>query len=333
MEEFSRKKFLRTVGSVVAGGVVAGVSGSLIAKKTIIPDFSPKKGQLSPEKETFASPYRQTVSFSVHEDVKAFEQYDKQLYVAVANAVLVFDYSGKQLHRFPAGEVIRDMAVREEGIYVLYPAKIEVYTREGTLVREWEACSELSNYCSLALAPGFVFVTDMANKNICKYTHDGAFVKFITGPDAFIIPSLTFGIEYADGHIYCSDSGRHRVECYTLDGEYKGSFGKPGGAPGLFAGCCNPVHLAYTASGEIITSEKGNPRISCYASDGTFRSVLLDGKSLGGGHAAYDVKVWEDRLFIAGKDKISIFRYDERLAAASACGACGVNCPLRNSVI
>jgi hypothetical protein len=335
MNDLSRKKFLRTIGSMVAGGAVVGVSGALITRKSIAPVFldSAAGSAYLSETKAFVSPYKRVSSFAIPHDVKAFEQYADRLYVAVTNEVMVFDYYGKLLHRFPAGEVIRDMAVGEEGIFLLYPARVEVYTQEGKPLMEWEACSELSNYCSLALAPGCVFVTDMANKNICKYTSEGAFVKFITSPDAFIIPSLTFGIVHANDRIYCSNSGRHQVECYTLSGEYAGAFGCPGGAPGLFAGCCNPVHLAYTANGEIITSEKGNPRISCYGSDGTFRSLLLDSNLLGGGHAAYDVKVWEDRLFIAGRDKVSVFRYDKRLSNATACGGCDVVCPLRKDIM
>lgn len=315
---------------MVAGGAVAGISGSLMLRKAGMPALSPAGSAYTPEKDAFTSSYIRVSSFTVREDIKAFDQYDGKLYVAVANAVMVFDYYGKPLHRFSAGEVIRDMAVGKDGIYLLYPSGIEVYRQEGNLLRQWEACSELSNYCSMALSPDGVFVTDMANKNICKYTNRGVFLKFITGPDPFIIPSLTFGIAYADGYIYCSNSGRHRVERYTLDGAYAGTFGRPGGAPGLFAGCCNPVHLAVAGS-EIITSEKGNPRISCYGSDGTFRSILLNSSLLGGGHAAYNVKIWKDRLFVAGKGRISVFRYDERLAQASACGGCGVLCPLRDA--
>jgi hypothetical protein len=170
MKEISRKKFLRTVGAMVAGGAVAGVSGALIAKKAITPGFSGLSAGNAyiPERDIFVSPYKRVSSFSIPGDIKAFGQYDNKLYVAVSNAILVFDYYGKTLHRFPAGEVIRDMAVNEEGIYLLYPAKIEVYTQEGKLMREWEACSELSNYCSFALASSWVFVTDMANKNISK---------------------------------------------------------------------------------------------------------------------------------------------------------------------
>lgn len=317
---------------MVAGGAVAGISGSLMLRKAGTSGLSPAGSASTPGKEAFPSPYTRVSSFAVREDIKAFGQYDRKLYIAVANAVLVFDYYGKFLHRFPAGEVIRDLAVGEDGIYLLYPSGVEVYTPKGNLSGQWEACSELSNYCSMALSPDGVFVTDMANKNICKYTNRGVFLKFISSPDMFIIPSLTFGIAYADGHIYCSNSGRHRVERYTLDGAYAGAFGRPGGAPGLFAGCCNPVHLA-TAGGEIITSEKGNPRISCYGSDGTFRGILLSSALLGGGHAAYDVEVCEDRIFVAGKDRVSVFRYDERLAQASVCGSCGAVCPLRNGIL
>ncbi|MDR2811307.1 MAG: hypothetical protein LBB84_12280 [Tannerellaceae bacterium] len=332
MKDISRKKFLRTAGAVVAGGALAGVSGSLMLRKTGAPGLSPSGNAYSPAEAAFASPYIRVSSFSVREDIQAFDQYDGKLYVAVANAVLAFDYYGKPLHRFPAGEVIRDMAINEEGIYLLYPSGIEVYTREGALLRRWDACSEWSNYCSLALSPSGVFVTDMAHKNLCKYTNEGVFQKFITSPDTFIIPSLSFGITYANGYVYCSNSGRHQVERYTIDGEYAGSFGSPGGAPGLFAGCCNPVHL--TASGsEIFTSEKGIPRISCYGSDGTFRSILLNSSLLGGGHAAYHLKVREDRLFVAGKDRVSMFRYDNRQTQASACGGCDVVCPLRNANI
>jgi hypothetical protein len=173
MKDISRKKFLRSIGSMVAGGAVVGVSGALIARKAIAPVFpEPVTGgayrPAGGKSGAFVSPYKRVSSFAIPQDIKAFDLYADRLYVAVANEVMVFDYYGKLRHRFPAGEVIRDMAVGEEGVFLLYPARIEVRTPEGKLLREWEACSELSNYCSLALAPGSVFVPDMANKNICK---------------------------------------------------------------------------------------------------------------------------------------------------------------------
>jgi hypothetical protein len=329
MKEISRKKFLRTAGSVVAGGAIAGVSGFLLSKGYHAASPVVPAGNFQPSgEEAPVSPYRLMTSFAVSGAIRGMEQYGGKIYVATDRLLHVFNTGGKRLHHFSIGDSVRDIAVGDEGVYVLYPSGIEVYTEEGGLLREWAACSDDSSYCAFAVAQGYVFVTDMAYKNICKYTVDGDFVKFIQSPDAFIIPSLTFGIECVGDVLYCSNSGRHRVERYTLDGEYLGSFGEPGGAPGRFAGCCNPVHLAYTSNGDIITSEKGNPRISCYGSDGQFHGVLLDSKSLGGGHAAYDVKVRKDRVFVAGKDRVSVFRYDGTRASTAACSGCGIDCPL-----
>ncbi|GAB6010903.1 twin-arginine translocation signal domain-containing protein [Viscerimonas tarda] len=325
----SRRKFLRTCGSIVAAGTVVGVSGVLL-KKSQSESQALSSGDLRPaEQGAFTSPYRQIATFATPGVVEGFELYNDQLYVAASNIVSVFDHYGKLLQRFSSGETIRDMAVNDNGIYILYTTKIKVFSHAGELLREWEACSELSGYCSLALAEEFVFVTDVLNKNICKYTKEGSFVQFINSPNGFVIPSYTFPIEYVDGVLYCANSGRHQVESYTLDGKYLGTFGKAGGDPGLFTGCCNPVYLTCTANGEIITSEKGDPRISCYGSDGTFRNILIDSKSLGGGNSAYDVKVQKDKIFIAGKSKVSVFRYDELLAANDGCPGCGIDCPLK----
>jgi hypothetical protein len=334
MKEISRKKFLRICGSIVAGGTVAGVSGVMVNRRFTHTGANLSGNARLREENAFISPYKLVSSFDSSGDVQAFAQFGDRVYVATPEFVSIYDSHGKLQHQFSVGdETVRDMAVDGDEIYLLYPAGIEVRTHQGEMMRKWEACSELSSYCSFALAQGFVFVTDMNNKNICKYTKEGNFVKFIGSPNGFIIPSLTFGIECIGDVLYCSNSGRHQVERYTLDGSYIGSFGKPGGAPGLFTGCCNPVHLSHTAHGDIITSEKGTPRISCYGSDGKFQSILLDNKSLGGGNTAYDIKVWEDKLYVAGKNKVSVFRYDERLASAGACSDCGVNCPLRTGII
>ncbi|GHU76655.1 hypothetical protein FACS189414_2860 [Bacteroidia bacterium] len=330
MKEISRKKFLHVCGTIVAGGVVAGVSGVLIDRNRKVSNSSGKSLKLV-EENTVISPYKLESFFQIKDGVSAIAQYEDELFVATGKNLIVCRSNLKISRQFPIGEeTVRDIAVDAGHIYLLHPAKISVYTHEGKRVSVWDACSELSNYCSFTLTPGFVFVTDTDNKNICQYTDEGRFVKFIESPNKFIIPSLTFGIEYIGNKLYCSNSGRHQVEMYNLEGEYLGSFGKAGTAPGLFTGCCNPVYISRMPNGEVITSEKGDPRISCYGSDGSFRTILLDRKSLGGGNVAYDVKVWKDKLFVAGKDKISLFQYNAELAAhAGACGGCGIDCPLK----
>ncbi|MDR1155444.1 MAG: hypothetical protein LBL04_12120 [Bacteroidales bacterium] len=330
MENISRKKFLRTFVPVVTGGTIVGVSGVMINKNQMNGNPTPASGEL-PQNEDFVSPYKPIVVFTSQGNIEAFEQHDDRLYVVSENKLTVMDDYGKTLSRFGIKEgLTRDMAVDSDGIYLLRPASVLVYSHSGELLREWNACSELSDYCSFTLAGDSVFVTDRDNKNICKYTREGAFVRFISSPNRFIIPSLTFGIAYANGKLYCSNSGRHQVEIYSIDGEYEGKFGAAGGQQGYFCGCCNPVYLACTPTGEIITSEKGNPRISCYGGDGKFRSLLLNSKMLDAENtAASKVKVAGDKLFTAGKDKVRVYEYDPQLATVGACGGCGVDCGLR----
>lgn len=336
-QKISRKKFLQMCGSFIAGGSIVGLSGFLLGKNFSIPGTSLKGAAgghaAGMRRENFTSPYKLVSSFGVPDHIEAFELSGDNMIVATSNNVFIYDRTGGLVKNFAVTGNLRDIATDNEHMYLLFPTRIEVYNPEGEWLRDWEACSDQSDYCSMAVAPGALFVTDAANKNICQYTSDGNFVRFIQSPDGFIIPSYSFGVTYTGGVLYCSNPGRHRVEKYTSDGKYLGSFGKAGGATGMFCGCCNPVHLTYTSTGEIITSEKGNPRISCYSTDGEFRSLLLDNQTLGGGNTAYDVKIHGDKIFIAGNNMVTTYQYDKVLAAATACTTCGVsNCPLRKGI-
>jgi len=332
MDKINRKKFLQLFGSLVAGGSLLSVSRILLRRMFVIPKGilpASAESSLTANKE-YVSPYKLVSSFKVHDTIEAFELFGERLVVATANSVSIYDRNGVLTNNFAVGSNLRYISADANLIYLLFPTRIEVYDEAGDLVREWTSCSDNSDYCSFTVTEGGVFVTDAANKNICKYTNEGQFVKFINSPNKFVIPSYTFGITCIDGVIYCSNSGRHLIESYTLDGEYLGSFGKAGMQGGRFCGCCNPVHLTKTSTGEIITSEKGLPRISCYGRDGEFRSVLIDNHTLGGGHRAYEVKVDGDKMLVAGQNKISIYKYDTSPIAKTACSVCGVSrCALR----
>ena len=212
---------------------------------------------------------------------------------------------------------------------------------DGSLIRDWEACSDNSDYCSLTVFGNHVFVTDASNKNICQYQTDGTLTRFINSPKGFVVPSYSFSITHIGETVYCSNPGRHLVESYSQDGEFLASFGEAGLAAGRFSGCCNPVHVIASPTGELLTSEKGVPRISCYSLNGEFRSILLDEKALGGGHDAYEMRILDnDKIVVAGKNGVSTYQYDEQLAKASAqapsssaCALCGIDCPLRTGVM
>lgn len=339
----SRKKFLRISGSIAAGGVIAGVSGKLIRDMIVRPDkvFYDSDGDTYDisDDDTSVSPYRKTVAVRTPAEIEAFDVLPGDRMVAASGGfICVYTAEATVDQCFDVGEDVRDICVRDEEIFVLFQSRIAVYSSGGELLREWDACSDNSDYCSLTVSKDGVFVTDVFAKNICQYTADGGLVRFIDSPNGFVVPSYSFGIASHDGTIYCSNPGRHLVEKYSGEGKFLGSFGQAGTATGSFSGCCNPVHLYISQAGEVITSEKGIPRICCYSPDGTFRSVLLNRKALGGGHDAYETRIASDgKILVAGKRSLSVYQYDPSIArteaSSSACDICGVNdCPVRRGI-
>jgi hypothetical protein len=304
----SRRKFLDTCGSILAAGSIAGVAGVTLFKSVKKNKSIANDEQYTDVDLSAAVPYKKTASFSVAGDINCFELWNDKLIVATQNNIHICSLSGNILNSFASGIDLRDIAVYDGNIYMLFPSGIAVCDMDGKHIRKWGAQNNLSDYCSFTVASGSVFVTDAAFKEICKYSVDGQFQKIIKSPNRFIIPSYTFGIVAIDDVIYCSNSGRHQVEMFTTDGEYLGAFGQAGIETGSFCGCCNPVHLTCTPNGDIITSEKGTPRISCYGRDGQFRSLLLDSNALDSGNKACDVKILGNELFVADKNSVSIFQ-------------------------
>ncbi|MFV0346412.1 MAG: hypothetical protein ACK5IQ_09245 [Bacteroidales bacterium] len=256
--------------------------------------------------------YTKLASFDLPEDIERFELEDDRLFISAGKNIYIYSTEGQQQTAFGVKGNPRDLDIEDNRIYILYPASIEVYNYDGEQIVQWDACSELSDYCSITVVKNGVFVTDAENKNICKYTTEGAFVKFISSPNGFIIPSYTFDIENYTDTIYCVNSGRHKIEVYTTDGEFVRAFGEAGTKGGAFVGCCNPAYISFSENGQILCSEKGIPRISLFERNGTFNEVLLNSSSLGGGSKAYEVKTLGNKLFVGGKKTISVMQRRNR---------------------
>jgi len=288
---------------------------------------------------SFISPYKKTDSFNTTSNILCFDVYENEIYAVLYNKISIFDLSGKYLRDFEIEPDARDIAVETQyiasipttTIYLLYPNRIDIYSSDGQKTGGWEACSNNSDYCSFTTTKEYVFVTDAENKNLVQYNKEGGLVRFIKSPDGFVIPSYSFGIININDTIYCSNSGRHKIESYTLDGKFIASFGESGAGAGAFAGCCNPVYLAKNPNGHILTSEKGNPRISCYSRDGKFRTILFDAKVLGGGTDAYKICVSGENIYIANRKTISVYGFDSNLSKKS-CVGCEEECSLRISI-
>lgn len=95
------------------------------------------------------------------------------------------------------------------------------------------------------------------------------------GNPGFNIPSPYFALAVAaDGKLRVANTGRLRVETYTLDGRFVSSWGEPGMKIDRFCGCCNPAYFVLTPAGDFITSEKGLARINVYAAAGRFKGAV-----------------------------------------------------------
>lgn len=333
-KSISRKAFLRCSGSVLAGSGLLALSGFLLHNRV------EKAGSLSQAAQEdllsagvndadFLSPYRLISAIETDRQIESLEISNGRIIVASNKEVTIYDEKGNPWNAFPVKDTVRDLAVDKDEIYVLYPTMVDVYGFNGILHRSWEACSDLSDYSAIAVRDDIVLVSDAQNKNIVKYNSQGGLDKFISSPNGFVIPSYAFDIVFAGDRFYCSNSGRHLVECYSLDGTYLSSFGEPGAQKGQFCGCCNPCHLTATEQGDLITSEKGIPRVSCYAPDGSLRNVLLNAKMMGGGTLGREVRAEGDHVYVAGARAVTIYRYDAQLAQNTSCASCGVNCPLK----
>ena len=292
-----------------------------------------KTAQQSEEnmENTFVSPYKKTNSFNAASEILHFDINQNTIYTALSDKVSIFDLSGRHQRDFRIKPDVRDIVVEDTTIYLLYPTKIDLRSFDGQTIGGWEACSNNSDYCSFTTSNKYIFVTDAENKNIVQYDKQGRLVRFIKSSEGFVIPSYSFDIININDTIYCSNSGRHKIESYTLDGEFITSFGTVGTQAGAFAGCCNPVYLEKTSNGQILTSEKGIPRISCYSRDGKFRTILFDSFTLGGGTFAYEMHSYEENIYIASRKTISIYTFDSTLSEKS-CAGCEEDCPLRISI-
>lgn len=268
-----------------------------------------KAGSISIVNGDFVSPVEKVKTIEFPFEISHFELNRDRLFLTDSQNVFICQADGKKIRQFQIEPGPRDLAVDHDTLFILYPTFIAVYTSMGDSVTRWEACSEESDYCAIALTDNFAFVTDAQNKNICQYTREGNFVKFIFSPHDFIIPSYSFDIFNHNDTIFAVNSGRHLIESYTEKGDFIASFGGSGTESGFFAGCCNPAFIAIDPNGKFFTSEKGVPRISSYQKNGQFEQVVLNSRLLGGGSESYPIAVAKNQLFVANKKQINIYAF------------------------
>jgi hypothetical protein len=129
----------------------------------------------------------------------------------------------------------------------------------------------------LAVGPdGSVYVSDVGNNRVQKFTADGAFVlawgSAGQGPGQFNAPN---GIAVGpDGSVYVSELTNNRVQRFDANGAFLGQWGTPGAGDGQFL---NPTGVATAPNGNVYVADGSNARVEIFLADGTFLSSFTSG--------------------------------------------------------
>jgi hypothetical protein len=158
---------------------------------------------------------------------------------------------------------------------------VEVYDADGIKKAGWDSPESEAIFTSIALSDNFVFVADAGNQIVWKYDKSGNLLQRIGERDenkdipGFIIPSPYFDVAVdPDGFLWAANTGRHSLENYTLDGNFRTSWGEFSMGIEGFCGCCNPSHFVVMEDGSFVTSEKGIARVKVHNQLGEVVSVV-----------------------------------------------------------
>ena len=226
------------------------------------------------EKSRWKAPHAETKRITVG--------VDDTLYVCSGNYLTALNHAGERGIEIAATEPTRCCAVAKDGtIFLGLRDHVEVFDAKGQRKAVWESPGKKPWLTGIAVAENEVFVADAGNRVVLRYDKSGKLVRRIGEKDksrnipGFIVPSPFFDIELSrDGLLRVNNPGRHRMELYTTDGDFEGSWGVTAMGITGFCGCCNPINFALLPDGKYVTCEKGLPRVKVYSATGEFESVV-----------------------------------------------------------
>ncbi len=207
---------------------------------------------------------------------------DDTLYVCSGNYLTMVSRSGERGIEIAASEPTRCSAIAKDGtIYLGLRDHVEVFDAKGVRKATWESLGTKAWLTGIAATENDVYAADAGNRVVLRYDKSGKLVRRIGEKDkernipGFIIPSPFFDVEISrDGLLRVNNPGRHRMELYTTEGGFEGSWGTASMGITGFCGCCNPINLALLPDGRFVTCEKGLPRVKIYSATGEFESVV-----------------------------------------------------------
>ena len=224
---------------------------------------------------------------------------DGKTYIASGRAVTVLEADGSQRKFVELAETPRGIAWDDKHrMYVGARDHVEVFDAQGIRLTAWPTIAGTPHITSIAARDDNVFVADAGNRLVMFYNTSGELLGHISQEGhRFIVPSPYFDVRVGpDGLLWVANTGKHRMEAYTLKGAPVRTWGKASTAIDGFCGCCNPCHFDILPDGRFITSEKGLARVKVYHPDGSFQGVVAGADTAGAtitglGCAAADASV------------------------------------------
>ncbi len=204
------------------------------------------------------------------------------IYALGDNEVRIFESDGNPVKNWKAPEKSACLAVGpDRSVYIGLPGRVEIFAADGSHAGGFAAGADNkpADITAIKVFQKDILVADAVARIIRRYDVSGKQLGIIGNKSkagSFILPNKGLDIDIdTKGVIRATDTGRHQVTSWAIDGSPLGSFGKFGMSdPADFVGCCNPVNLAVTPDGKIVTGEKMVARVKVYEPDGRLLAVI-----------------------------------------------------------
>lgn len=197
-----------------------------------------------------------------------------QMAIGGVHGVTMFDKAGKKLAAYYIKGGITALAIDGKTVYAALPRRIAII--KNGKVSKWPEFDSRTSITALAVDAGKLFVADAGNRKLVCFDLSGRKLWDTTGgkDEKFIIPSPYFDLA-PDGYggVWAVNPGRHRLENYAGDGDFKASWvTKP---DNLFSGCCNPACFVMLDGDRFVTLEKGTIRARLFSPSGKMLETVV----------------------------------------------------------
>jgi sugar lactone lactonase YvrE len=205
-----------------------------------------------------------------------------RIYALGDGEVKVFDADGNSRHTWKAPDGASCLTAGPNGrIYFGGMGRVEICSSDGARLGGFSIVDSgrPANVTAIKVFGEDILVADAGARCIRRCNRNGKQIGTIGihGKNrGFMLPNrfLDMGVN-EEGVVRATDSGRHRVSSWDLNGSPAGFFGRFGQLnPEDFVGCCNPVNLALAPDGKIVTAEKVAARIKIFDPQGKLLALI-----------------------------------------------------------